>query len=91
MKKKNIPVEFVYQLFALIIAIIIVHAFYVSVVRPTAAQVIEEQNMQAQADPDFVRERSRLGSDQGPGAGILFYPDVLGAGDHGLQSRQDWQ
>jgi len=58
MKKKNIPVEFVYQLFALIISIIIVHAFYVSVVRPTAAQVIEEQNMQAAADPDFVRERS---------------------------------
>jgi len=58
MKKKNLPVEFVYQLFALIIAIIIVHAFYVSVVRPTAAQVIEEQNLQAAADPDFVRERS---------------------------------
>ncbi len=58
MKKKNIPFEFVYQLFALIIAIIIVHAFYVSVVRPNAAQVIEEQNMQAKADPDFIRVRS---------------------------------
>ena len=58
MKKKNIPVEFAYQLFALIIAIIVVHVFYVSVVRPTAAQVIEEQNMQSQEDPDFVRERS---------------------------------
>jgi len=58
MKKKNIPVEFVYQLFALIIAIIIVHAFYVSVVRPSAAQIIEEQNMMAAADPDFVRDRS---------------------------------
>ena len=58
MNKKNIPVEFVYQLFALIIAIIIIHAFYVSVVRPTAAQVIEEQNMAAEADPDFVRDRS---------------------------------
>ena len=58
MKKKNIPVEFVYQLFALIIAIIIVHAFYVSIVRPTAAQVIEEQNMLAQADTNYVRERS---------------------------------
>ena len=44
MKKKNIPFEFVYQLFALIIAIIIVHAFYVSVIRPNAAQIIEEQN-----------------------------------------------
>jgi biopolymer transport protein ExbB/TolQ len=58
MKKKNIPVEFVYQLFALIIAIIIVHAFYVSVVRPNAAEIIAEQNMMAEQDPDFVRERS---------------------------------
>ena len=58
MKKKNIPVEFVFQLFALIIAVIVVHAFYVSVVRPNAEQIIAEQNAAAAADPDFVRERS---------------------------------
>jgi len=58
MKKKNIPIEFVYQLFALIIAVIVVHAFYVSVVRPNAAQVLEEQAIEAAQDPDFVRERS---------------------------------
>ncbi|MGB5247101.1 MAG: MotA/TolQ/ExbB proton channel family protein [Woeseia sp.] len=58
MKNKSIPVEFVYQLFALIIAIIVVHAFYVSVVRPNAAEVIAEQNLQAQQNPDFIRERS---------------------------------
>jgi biopolymer transport protein ExbB/TolQ len=58
MKKKSLPVEFVFQLFALIIAIIVVHAFYVSVVRPTAAEIIELQNMQAKENPDFVRERS---------------------------------
>jgi len=58
MNKKNIPVEFVYQLFALIIAIIVVHAFYVSVVRPNATEVIAEQNMLAAADSDYVRERS---------------------------------
>lgn len=57
MKKQNIPVEFVFQLFALIIAIIIVHAFYQTVVRPNAAQIIEEQNAAAAADPDYVRER----------------------------------
>lgn len=57
MKKKDIPFEFAYQLFALVIAIIIVHAFYVSVVRPTAAQIIEEQNAAAAADPEYVRER----------------------------------
>ena len=58
MKKNTIPVEFVFQLFALIIAIIVVHAFYVSVVRPNATQIIAEQNLQASQDPDFVRERS---------------------------------
>jgi biopolymer transport protein ExbB/TolQ len=57
MKKKNIPVEFVFQLFALIIAIIIVHAFYQTVVRPNATQIIEEQTIAAAADPDYVRER----------------------------------
>ena len=58
MKKNTIPVEFVFQLFALIIAIIIVHAFYVSVVRPNAAKVIAEQNLEASQNPDYTRERS---------------------------------
>ena len=57
MKKKNIPIEFVYQMFALIIAIIVVHAFYVSVVRPEAARIIAEQNAAVEADPNYVRER----------------------------------
>ncbi len=57
MKKKNIPVEFVYQLFALIIAIIVVHAFYVSVVRPNAARIIEEQTAALAANPAYVKER----------------------------------
>jgi len=55
MQKKNIPFEFVYQLFALIIVIIVVHTFYVSVVRPNAAEVIVEQNRLVEEDPDYVR------------------------------------
>ena len=55
MKKKNIPVEFVYQLFALIIAIIVVHAFYVSIVRPNATEVMAQQTIEAAADPDYIR------------------------------------
>lgn len=58
MKKGNIPVEFVYQLFALIIAIIIVHAIYVSIVRPNAREVLEQQAIEREADPDYVAERS---------------------------------
>jgi len=57
MNKKNIPIEFVYQLFALIIAIIIVHAFYVSVVRPNATQIIAAEKIALAASPDYVRER----------------------------------
>jgi biopolymer transport protein ExbB/TolQ len=58
MTKKNIPVEFVYQLFALLIAVIIVHAFYVSIVRPNATEVLEQQAIEAENNPDYVRERS---------------------------------
>ena len=58
MKKKAIPVEFVYQLFALIISIIIVHAVYVSIVRPNATEVLEQQAIEAANNPDYVRERS---------------------------------
>jgi len=57
MNKKNFPTEFVFQLFALLIAIILVHAIYVSYVRPTAAEIIEEQNAAAAADPEYIRER----------------------------------
>ena len=57
MNKKAIPFEFVYQLFALIIAIIVVHAFYVSVVRPNAIQIIAEEKAALAMNPDYVRER----------------------------------
>ncbi len=58
MKTKRVPIEFVFQLFALLIAVIIVHAVYVSVIRPNAAEVIAQQNLEAQDNPDYVRERS---------------------------------
>lgn len=58
MKKKNIPIEFVYQLFALIIVVIIVQAYYMSVVRPNAAEAIEEQNRLIDQNPNYVPERS---------------------------------
>ena len=58
MNKRNIPVEFVFQLFALIIAIIIVHALYVSIVRPNANEFLAEQAIERAADPEYVSERS---------------------------------
>lgn len=56
--KRQLPVEFIFQLFSLIIAIIIVHGVYVSIIRPNAAAILEEQAIQINANPDYVPERS---------------------------------
>ena len=56
--KSRLSSEFIYQLFALLIAVIVVHAAYVGVIRPTAdAQLQREMEMQA-AGGDYVPERS---------------------------------
>ena len=55
---KQLPVEFIFQLFSLIIAVIIVHAVYVSIIRPNATAILEEQAIQINANPDYVPERS---------------------------------
>ncbi|MGH8495568.1 MAG: MotA/TolQ/ExbB proton channel family protein [Gammaproteobacteria bacterium] len=56
--KKNFPVEFVYQVFALIVATIIVHAIYVSVIRPRAEVILQQQAAEAQTEENYVAERS---------------------------------
>ena len=58
MNRKNIPFEFVFQLFALAIAVVFVHGFYVSVVQPSAREHIEAQNRAVELDPNHIRERS---------------------------------
>ncbi len=55
---KKLPIEFIYQLFSLVIAIILVHAIYVSIVRPQAALVLEDQAIQLATNPDYIPERS---------------------------------
>lgn len=50
--------DFFFQVFALIIAVIVVHAAYVAVIRPNADAVLQQQaELQAQ-DPTYVSERS---------------------------------
>ena len=56
--KKDYPQEFVFQLVSLILALIIVHAFYVLLVRPKAEAVLAEQATMMQVDPNYVQERS---------------------------------
>ena len=56
--KKTFPVEFVFQVFALLLTFLIVHTVYVTLVRPTAAAVIEEQAIQIEENKEYVPERS---------------------------------
>ena len=56
--KRSYPVEFVFQVVALILAVIVVHAVFVTVVRPKADVMLAEQTAQMQVDPGFVPERS---------------------------------
>ena len=56
--KQRMSSEFIYQLFALLIAVIVVHAVYVGAIRPAAdAQIKQEMELQASGE-DFVPERS---------------------------------
>jgi biopolymer transport protein ExbB/TolQ len=50
--------EFLYQLFALLISFIIVHAAYVAVIRPTANAFLAEQHTRMKSDAKYVPEQS---------------------------------
>ena len=56
--RKPQPGDFVYQLSSLVLAFVLVHAFYVIVVRPNADAVLAEQARIMQEDPEYVQERS---------------------------------
>ena len=56
--KKSFPVELVYQVFSLLIAFILVHALYVTLIRPQANSFMEQEAANMQADPDYVQQRS---------------------------------
>ena len=56
--KKNQPTELIYQVFALLIAFILVHAIYVTLVRPQASNFIEQETANILADPQYVQQRS---------------------------------
>ena len=58
MSKSKLPSEFAFQLIALLTAVIIVHGFYVGLIRPSAdAQLTIQAALQASGEA-FVPERS---------------------------------
>jgi biopolymer transport protein ExbB/TolQ len=56
--KRTLPGEFLYQVFALIIAAIVVHATYVTVVRPKATAILAEQSLRMQQEENYSPDRS---------------------------------
>ena len=55
---KTFTNEFIYQLFALLLSVLVVHAVYVTVVWPNARADIEYNRAMAKQDPNFTSERS---------------------------------
>jgi len=58
MNKRALTNEFIFQLFSLMIAILLVHAIYIAIVWPNAAQVIAEQAIRINADPNYIPDRN---------------------------------
>jgi len=56
--KRGFPTELVYQVFSLLIAFILVHALYVSFIRPQARDFLEQEALQMQSDPGYIQQRS---------------------------------
>ena len=50
--------EFLYQVVALFVAMIVVHTLYVLAVRPQAELVLAQERVAMQSDPGYVQERS---------------------------------
>ena len=58
MNNDNLTKEFLYQAFALLISVILVHALYVSVIRPEATEIIQAQQLMIAQDINYIPERS---------------------------------
>ncbi len=56
--KQSFSSEFTYQVFALLLAFIVVHAVYVSLVRPLALNHIAQENANMVADPAYITQDS---------------------------------
>ena len=55
---RALPNELVYQLFALLIAFIVVHSLYVTLVRPRAEAFLQQEAANMKDDPQYVQQSS---------------------------------
>jgi biopolymer transport protein ExbB/TolQ len=57
-KKIFYPSDFVWTLFSLLFTIIVVHAMYVTLIRPQAEEILATEQARLKADKDYVPQRS---------------------------------
>ena len=57
-EQRDYPLEFVYQALSLLLAVILVHAVYVLVVRPKADAILAEESARMEVEANYVQERS---------------------------------
>ena len=57
-KRGTISAEFMFQVLTLVVAVIIVQAFYATIVRPRARAALEAERVAMADDPDHVSTRS---------------------------------
>lgn len=55
---RQLPFELIYQIGALVVAVILVHLIYVTTIRPTADALLAQQFEQAQSGEPYIQERS---------------------------------
>ena len=56
--KTQVPFELVYQVAALVVAIILVHLVYITVIRPNADAILQAQAERAAQGEEYVQDRS---------------------------------
>ncbi len=58
MQNNKLPTELIFQIFTLLIAFIIVHAAYISVIRPQASAFLAFEQEQLANDPNYVQQNN---------------------------------
>ena len=56
--QRTFSAEFVYQLFSLLLSVLLVHAVYVTLVWPNAQAVIEQNRQMVKQDASYTPQRS---------------------------------
>ncbi len=56
--KRQLPFEFIYQASALVLSLVIVHLVYITVIRPNAEAIMQQQMELAESGQPYIQDRS---------------------------------